>query len=142
MAKDLKALIRLRRYEVDEKRRDLATLYGEAAALEARRAALEAELQKEQDAASGDAAFGFTYAAYGARAIQRRAALEREVVKLEKRIEKAQICVADAFREAKSLEQVQEARDRAAFEEEKRLEQADLDEYAGQKHVRSGGLTG
>ncbi|MEX2642781.1 MAG: flagellar FliJ family protein [Acetobacterales bacterium] len=140
MTKTLHALIRLRRHQVDEKRRELAALYGEAARLEAKREALQDELAREQDAAAGEALLGFTYAAYGTRTIQRRKALQREVAALEGRIEQAQVRVADAFRDAKSLEQVQEARDREAAQERKRLEQAELDELAAQKHARGGGF--
>lgn len=134
--KDLSTLIRLRRWEVDERRRDLALLYSQANEIDARAEALVGELGREQQAAAGEADFGFTYSAYGQRVIERRKQMAEEKAGIEEQISAAQERVAEAYRDLKSLEQVQDNRARAAEEELKRTEQAGLDEIASQKHFR------
>ena len=133
---DLSTLIRLRRWGVDERRRDLALLYSQASEIDARAEALVGELGREQQAAAGETDFGFTYSAYGRRVIERRNQMAEEKAEIEDQITAAQERVAEAYRDLKSLEQVQDNRARAAEEELKRTEQAGLNEIASRRHFR------
>lgn len=73
--KSIGTLIRIKRWELDQKRRALADLEGLHQELRERAAALEQRLAAEQDAARDDT-LRFAYAAYARRAIEQREALK------------------------------------------------------------------
>lgn len=133
---DLSQIIRLRRWQLDEKRRaltDLETL-SDRLAEDARR--LEAELRAEQQAASQDEAARAAYAAYAREVIARRQRIEQSRQAVETQIGAARDEVREAFSEIKKYEQLQALRERRQKAERTRREQAAFDEVALETHRR------
>jgi len=111
MARGLDGILRYRRYQLDEARRALGVLLQEAASLEKRAQSLEEEIRFEQaTAAQNPELGGFTYGHYAAHAIERRAALARSIIEIERRIEQSREKVRVEFRELKVLEIAEERR--------------------------------
>ena len=140
MVKDLHVLIRLHKFQVDEKRRALGQLLGQVAALEQSVEALEDEIISEQKvAAAQPEEAGFIYGAYAEAALMRREYYTDTIAEVENNIVEAQEDMREEFKELKVLEITQEARDEIEASEEKRQENAFLDEI-GQKRNRRGKL--
>jgi flagellar export protein FliJ len=124
---DLSVLIRLHKHELDEKRRALAELYGEMAALERQKRDLERayELEKEAVAKANDV--HFTFAQYTDTVLRRREELKRAEAELEEHIARAKISLLDTFSELKKFEMTQEERERIEAEEQAFRESQELD---------------
>lgn len=135
---DLKPLIRLRKYRVEEKQKALAEIFRQAELLETRKRVLFAEMEREEklaeEADSIDAMF--TFVAYAARVHTEIEKLNMLLNLMEPRIQKAQDEMREAFSEQKKAELIQEQRK----EEEKRKiahkENTNLDEIGVQVFLR------
>ena len=137
MANDLKAIIRLHKYIVDEKRRDLNALLGEVLELEQRAKNLEVEIVSEQKAAQkSPEEAGFLYGPYAAAAINRRQQLQAATVEFEEKIAVAQEEMREEFKELKVFEIAKQARDEFEDDERARAEQRVLDELGQESHRR------
>lgn len=141
--KGIENLIRLQKWNVDEKRREVAELEALLDDLKARAKALEAEIVREQQAASRNAGdtdeVSMGYGAYAKAVIQRRETLQESIAEAAKVVDQAHDELTEMFQELKRYEV---ARDRANAEreyKEQRQEQADLDEVSIQRHRRTGG---
>ncbi len=135
--KDLQALIRVRKWEVDEKQRALAGLLRHEESVLERQAALEAEIEREV-AFTADAPTEqrFTFAAYLSRCDHYREQLNAMLQDIRRRIAGAQEELAEAFRRLKPFEESQKMREEAEEKELDRLEQLDLDEIGLNLHRR------
>ena len=135
--KDLHALIRLRKWEVDEKQRALGLLLREEERVIARQTALEQSLVQERAfVAKAEPSQRVTFEAFVRRCMAAREALERELFEVMKKIALAQLDLAEAFRRLKTFEISQRQRDLEALKEEERLEQLTLDEVGLTLHRR------
>jgi len=119
-------LIRLKKFQVDEKRRRVAQI--ESMILDFQRMSddLEREIETEQQRAGINDPTHFAYPTYAKAAIQRRENLTRSTNELRVQLEAAKAQLAEAFEELKKVELLDErdqARERA---EENAREQADL----------------
>lgn len=129
MGKDLKPLIRIKTWNVDEKRRALAAILRQEDEVIAAQENLETELRREQQVATQNTEeVGFTYGPYAIAVIGRRAALEQRREALQVLIAEAQDELAEAYRELKTFEITQANREKREREEENRREQAIMDE--------------
>lgn len=129
MSGDLKTVIRVRRWEIDEKRRDLGALLAEEAALLSRRTALAEEIQAENACAREHVREAdFTLGTYAARAHSRRLQLDAAIADANRRIEEARDELAQMFKDLKTFELAQEAREEAERKERDRKEQIVMDE--------------
>ncbi len=128
-------LIRLGRQQLDSKRRMLSGLEGLRVDLEKRVSALEVEITTEQAAAQGETSFA--YDSYAKEAIHRRETLAKSVSEIAAQIAAAREEVAEAYREMKKFEIMEERRQQQARAARLRREQAELDEIGGQAHHRS-----
>ncbi|MBI4183120.1 MAG: flagellar FliJ family protein [Proteobacteria bacterium] len=140
MAKDLGALIRLQKWRVDEQRRKLADLLRQAARIEGQRAGLERELKREQKVAGLAVDYSLTYAAYARAVIERRKRIAQALVQVERQIADEQEALGGLFRDLKSFEITQAARDRAERQRIAKLDQAMLDEFGALKFQARGGI--
>ena len=125
--KSRETLIRLKRFQVDEKRRKVAQIEGMIAEFDRMAADLEREIKSEQDRAGIHDPAHFAYPTYAKAAIVRRDNLKRSADELKGQLEDARMALAEAFEELKKVELLDErdqARERA---EESAREQADLD---------------
>ena len=125
--KSRETLIRLKKFQVDEKRRRVAQIEGMIADFQRMSVDLEREIQTEQERAGINDPAHFAYPTYAKAAIQRRENLTRSADELRIQLEEAKSQLREAFEELKKVELLDErdqARERA---EESAREQADLD---------------
>jgi flagellar export protein FliJ len=138
--KDLHSLIRLRKWDVDEKQRLLAVVLQQEEAVLARQAALEAEVAHEiAYAGKLPADQRGTLAAYLGRCDDNRARLAAVLAEIRNHIAHAQNELAEAYRRLKTFEVTQEQRDAEARAEERRIETIELDELGLELHRRKAG---
>jgi flagellar export protein FliJ len=125
--KSRETLIRLKKFQVDEKRRRVAQIEGMIAEFQRMSVDLEREIQTEQERAGINDPTHFAYPTYAKAAIQRRENLNRSTDELRGQLEEARGHLADAFEDLKKVEMLDErdqARERA---EENARDQAEMD---------------
>ena len=114
--KSRETLIRLKKFQVDEKRRKVAQIETMIAEFERMANDLEREIRVEQDRAGIHDPGHFAYPTYAKAANQRRENLKRSVEDLRLQLDDAKAALAEAFEELKKVELLDErdqARDRA-----------------------------
>ena len=125
--KSRETLIRLKKFQVDEKRRKVAQIEGMIAEFERMGADLEREIKSEQDRAGIHDPSHFAYPTYAKAAMQRRENLKRSVDELRTQLEEAKSALADAFEEMKKVELLGERDQQREREEQAAREQRELD---------------
>ena len=123
-------LIRLKRFQVDEKRRQVVQIETMIAEFERMAADLEREIQHEQDKAGIHDIAHFAYPTYAKAAMTRRDNLKRSADELSGQLSDAQEALAEAFEELKKVELLEErdgVKERTA---ETVREQAEMDRIA------------
>lgn len=135
----LDGLIRLRRWELDDKRRTVRELEDLAARLEEEAKRLEEELVSEQQSARRSPEALCAYSGYAQAVIGRREALASSVAQVEDQLSAARDEVHQAFQELKRFEIARDREAEAATARGKRRQQADLDEVARNVHRRGTG---
>lgn len=126
----LDGLIRLHRWRVEERRRELAEAERREAQLRAQLKALEAELAAERALAEAASVSGGDYAAYAASVRQRQNALSAPLDEVARLRQQAEEALAAAFRELKTYELAEGNRLARARQAAARREQSVLDEVA------------
>ena len=136
-AADLDSLVRLRRWSVDERRRELAALIAREEQLIAYGVELEKQLVREGEVAKANpTSAGFMFGPFAEDHRKRRERLAVTLKAVRAEIEDARERLAAAYRERKTMEAVQEGRVKRERAEADRLEQAALDEVAQNQHLR------
>lgn len=124
---DLKGIIRFRKWELDEKRRELAVLLGERMQLEQAIEQLDQEVQAQSAVKHSDVST-ITLGAYIEGARNKKSWMLDSLRKKDDEIESMQDVVSEAFRELKTFE-IANGRQRARAQKEyTRQEQNELDE--------------
>ncbi len=126
-------LIRLKRFHVDEKRRQVAQIEAMIADFQRMANDLDREISVEQTRAGIDDPGHFAYPTYAKAAMARRDNLVQSAENLKGQLEDARGQLAEAFEELKKVEILEErdqVRERAA---EGRAEQAELDRIGAQR---------
>lgn len=137
MAANIKSLIRLNEWNVDEKRRKLGELLRLQADLEDQLKRLDEEHTREQQAAAADpTGAGLTYANYAHHVRQRRDNLQDSIAQMEIVIGYARDELSESYQELKKYETVEQNRQRRHDLEQARREQTMLDEVALNQHRR------
>jgi len=119
-------LIRLKKFQVDEKRRKVMQIETMIAEFDRMATELEREIKVEQDRANIHDPGHFAYPTYAKAAMQRRENLKHSADELRVQLNDAKEALADAFEELKKVELLDERdqmRERAA---EATLEQSEL----------------
>jgi flagellar export protein FliJ len=125
--KSRETLIRLKRFHVDEKRRQVAQLEAMIAEFERMAVDLEREISTEQSRAGITDPGHFAYPTYAKAAIQRRDNLSRSVNDLRTQLDDARANLGDAYEELKKVEILEERDQQRERVEEAAREQAELD---------------
>ena len=123
-------LIRLKKFQVDEKRRSVAQIEAMIAEFERMAADLEREIKVEQDRAGIHDPAHFAYPTYAKAAITRRENLKRSADDLRVQLEDAKLALGEAFEELKKVEILDERNQVRDREAENAAEQAELDGIA------------
>lgn len=125
--KSRETLIRLKKFQVDERRRRVAQIETMIAEFDRIAGDLEREIKTEQDRAGIHDPSHFAYPTYAKAAIVRRENLKRSAGELKTQLDEAQAHLGEAFEELKKVEMLDErdqARERA---EANSREQTELD---------------
>jgi flagellar export protein FliJ len=125
--KSREALIRLKKFRVDEKRRKVGQIEIMIAEFERMASDLEREITIEQDRAGIHDPAHFAYPTYAKAAFGRRENLKRSADELRIQLEDAQLALADAFDELKKVELLDERDQAREREAEHAAEQAEFD---------------
>jgi flagellar FliJ protein len=124
--KSRETLIRLKKFQVDERRRKVAQIEGMIAEFERMAGDLDREIKTEQDRAGIHDPGHFAYPTYAKAAMQRRENLQRSADDLKIQLESATGALAEAFEEMKKIELLDERDQMREREEENAREQAEL----------------
>jgi flagellar protein FliJ len=125
--KSRNTLIRLKRFQLNEKRRKVAQIEAMIADFQRMASDLEREIVAEQERAGIHDPTHFAYPTYAKAAIARRENLRRSIDELAAQLDEAKAALQESFEELKKVELLDErdqVRDRVADEAR---EQGDLD---------------
>ncbi len=128
--KGLPALIRLHRWQLDEKRRELADLQRLEDDMLAQVQRLHDEVAAEQDYAQNADTGGLAYGGFAAGVLLRRQRIEQSIAEIGRRIEAKREELAESFRDLKRYETTLAQREKRAALEADRRAQAALDEIS------------
>jgi flagellar protein FliJ len=128
--KSRETLIRLKKFQVDEKRRKVAQIETMIAEFERMAADLEREIRVEQDRAGIHDPAHFAYPTYAKAAIARRENLKRSADELRTQLEDAKLALGDAFDELKKVELLDERDQMREREVENVADETGLDTMA------------
>src|SRR5208282_2542991 len=106
--KSRETLIRLKKFQVDEKRRKVGQIETMIAEFERMAADLEREIRAEQDRAGIHDPAHFAYPTYAKAAIARRENLKRSADELKVQMDDAKAALGEAFDELKKVELLDE----------------------------------
>ena len=126
-------LIRLKKFQVDERRRKVSQIEGMIAEFERMATDLDREIKSEQERAGIHDPAHFAYPTYAKAAMQRKENLKRSADELKGQLEDARAHLAEAFEELKKIELLDErdqVRERGI---ENAREQAELDRIAASR---------
>ena len=123
-------LIRLKKFQVDEKRRKVAQIETMIAEFERMAGDLEREIKVEQDRAGIHDPGHFAYPTYAKAAINRRENLKRSADELRVQLDDAKAALGEAFEDLKKVELLDERDQAREREAANAAEQADLDGIA------------
>jgi flagellar export protein FliJ len=102
--KSRETLIRLKKFQVDEKRRRVAQIEGMIAEFERIAGDLEREIRSEQERVGIHDPAHFAYPTYAKAAMQRRQNLKRSADDLKAQLADAKAALGEAFEEMKKVE--------------------------------------
>jgi flagellar export protein FliJ len=131
--KSRETLIRLKRFQVDEKRRKVAQIETMIAEFERMNTELEREISAEQAKAGISDPGHFAYPTYAKAAISRRDNLARSIGELKTQLETARADLGEAFEELKKVEILEERDQQRERAEQNAREQAELDRIGAQR---------
>jgi flagellar protein FliJ len=137
--KSRETLIRLKRFQVDEKRRKVAQIETMIAEFDRIAAELEREIKVEQDRAGIHDPGHFAYPTYAKAAMTRRENLQRSAGELKAQLDDAKAALGEAFEELKKVEMLDERDQQREKAEANAREQAELDRIAAMR-FNAGGL--
>ncbi|HEX5213207.1 MAG TPA: flagellar export protein FliJ [Pseudolabrys sp.] len=136
--KSRETLIRLKKFQVDEKRRKVAQIEAMIAEFDRIATELDREIKTEQERAGINDPAHFAYPTYAKAAIVRRENLKRSAGELKTQLDDAKAVLGEAFEELKKVEMLDErdhAREKA---EEAAREQTELDGIAALRFSTGG----
>jgi flagellar protein FliJ len=132
--KSRETLIRLKKFQVDEKRRKVAQIEGMIAEFDRMASDLDREILAEQERSGIHDPAHFAYPTYAKAAMTRRDNLKRSANELKGQLDEAKAALAEAFEEMKKVELLDERdqiRERAA---DNAREQTELDRIGLLRH--------
>ena len=126
--KSRETLIRLKKFQVDEKRRKVAQIEGMIADFDRMATDLDREILAEQDRSGIHDPAHYAYPTYAKAAITRRNNLKRSAEDLKGQLDDARAALGEAFEELKKVELLDERDQLRERSVESSREQAELDQ--------------
>ena len=136
--KSRETLIRLKKFQVDEKRRKVAQIEAMIAEFDRIAAELDREIKTEQDRAGIHDPAHFAYPTYAKAANTRRENLKRSTGELRAQLDDAQAALGEAFEELKKVEMLDERAQAREKADAAAREQAELDRIAAIRYSAGG----
>src|ERR1700739_3441381 len=124
--KSRETLIRLKKFQVDEKRRKVAQIESMIAEFDRMATDLDREILAEQDRAGIHDPAHFAYPTYAKAAMTRRENLKRSTGELRTQLEDANAALGEAFEELKKVEMLGERDQQRERAEQNAREQVEL----------------
>ncbi len=124
------SLIRLHRFQVDERRRQVTDLEGMLEEFHRRENDLDQKVRLEQDKAGITDIGHFAYPMFAKSMLQRRENILQSIDEIDKQLDVAKDDLAESYRDLKKFELVEENRKRRAKKEAVRLDQKEMDEVS------------
>lgn len=134
--KSRESLIRLKRFQADEKRQQVAAIDSMIADFERMAGDLDAQVEAEQERTGISDVAHFAYPTFAKAAMQRRDNLLASAGELREKLEAARDELAEAVEELKKIELIEEREADRERARDKAKDQADLDETAIAVHRR------
>ncbi|HEX3440108.1 MAG TPA: flagellar export protein FliJ [Pseudolabrys sp.] len=131
--KSRETLIRLKKFQVDEKRRKVAQIETMIAEFDRIAAELDREIKVEQDRAGIHDPGHFAYPTYAKAAMTRKENLKRSTDELRVQLDDAKATLGEAFEELKKVEMLDERDQQREKAEANAREQAELDRIAAMR---------
>ncbi len=125
--KSRETLIRLKKFQVDDKRRRAAQIEGMIAEFERMATDLDREIEAEQARAGINDPAHYAYPTYAKAAMQRRENLKTSAGELKGQLDEAKAALQEAFEELKKVELLDERDQMRERAEDNAREQADMD---------------
>ena len=129
------SLIRLKRFQVDEKRRQLAAIEGMIAEMERMARELDDQIVAEQNRTGIHDIAHYAYPTFAKAAMTRRDNLRNSVDGLQGQLNAARDALAEAVEDLKKVELLEERGVERDRNERDRVEQAAFDDAASRRHA-------
>ena len=136
--KSRETLIRLKKFQVDEKRRKVAQIEAMMAEFDRIGVELDREIKLEQDRAGIHDPAHFAYPTYAKAAMGRRQNLQRSSDELRAQLDDAKAMLGEAFEELKKVEMLDERDQAREKAEQNSREQTELDRIASMRFSSNG----
>ncbi len=136
--KSRETLIRLKKFQVDEKRRKVAQIETMMAEFDRIASELDREIKLEQDRAGIHDPAHFAYPTYAKAAMVRRENLKRSSDDLKAQLDEAKAMLGEAFEELKKVEMLDERDNAREKAEMNAREQTELDRIAAMRFQANG----
>jgi flagellar export protein FliJ len=130
------SLIRLKKFQVDEKRRQVAQIEIMIADFERMAAELDQQIEIEHQKTGISDVAHFAYSTFAKAALQRRDNLLKSTADMRNKLETAQDQLTEAVEDLKKVELLDQRENMRDAAEQARLEQAALDEIGRLRHRR------
>lgn len=131
------SLIRLKKFQVDEKRRQVAQIEAMVADFERMASELDQQVEIEQQKTGISDVAHFAYSTFAKAALQRRDNLLASANDMKETLESAQDALAEAVEELKKVELLDQREHGREVAAEAKSEQEGYDEVARLRHMRS-----
>lgn len=129
-------MIRLSKWQLDDKRRNLADLEKMKVGFSQNLTDLQDELIREQKKVSESSVVDISYAAYAQQVMVRRLNIVNSMVEIDVSLEDMKDQVAEAFKELKKYEVVEQRQQEREKADRARRQQGEMDELALNMHRR------
>ncbi|CTQ57498.1 MAG: flagellar FliJ family protein [Roseibium album] len=130
------SLIRLKRFQVDEKRRQLAQIESMIAEFNRMADELDVQITTEQERVGITDVTHFAYPTFAKAAADRRDNLRNSALELDDQLQRAQDELSEAIEELKKFEQLEERDHQREKTAQEIAEQDELDEVAARVRLR------
>ena len=127
-------LVRLKEFELDERRRDAGSILAEVNRLTEKKESLELSLKQEQDVSSSSVEVLGQYSKFALRVLKEREMLDEAIVEVEKAYSEANRLVTAAYQEVRKAEIIRDEAAKKEAEKIRRDEQIESDEVAQNIH--------